>query len=70
MTVNRGHQSIYFKDPIVHQKLEDLSESGLKGEVSVSAIVCEVMGKALPALIKAVKSGKRQGIKVSVIIDL
>lgn len=70
MTVNRGHQSIYFKDPAVHKSLEDLSETSLKGEVSVSAIVCEVMGKALPSLVKAVKSGKRRGIKVSLVIDL
>jgi hypothetical protein len=70
MTINRGHQSIYFKDPEVHKGLEKLSEKDLKGEVSVSAIVCEVMGKALPSLIKAVKGGKRQGIQVSVVIDL
>ena len=69
MTVERGHQSVYFKDPQVIQGLEDIAkEAG--GGVSVSAIINEVMGKALPDLVKSIKKGKRTGIPLSITIDL
>lgn len=70
MTTGRGHQSIYFKDPAVLETLEHLSEKDLGGEVSVSSIVCEVMGKVVPELVKAVKKGKRRDIPISVSINL
>lgn len=70
MTVGRGHQSIYFKDPQVIQDLEDLSGKDLDGKVSVSSVVCEVMKKALPEITKQVKKGKRTGIQISITVDL
>lgn len=70
MSAERGHQSIYFKDPQVLKDLEQLSEDDLKGEVSISAIVCEVIGKALPDLIKHVKKGKRRDLELRITVNL
>jgi len=67
MSTGRGHQSIYFKDPEVLENLEKLSE---KTGASVSTIVNEVMGKALPDLTKSVNKGKKQTISVSFTVDL
>lgn len=67
MSTGRGHQSIYFKDPEVLEALETLSK---QCDVSVSTIVCEVMGKVVPEVSKSVKKGKRRDISVSVVIDL
>jgi hypothetical protein len=70
MSADRGHQSIYFKEPEVLHKLEKLSEEDLNKEVSISAIVCEVVGKALPEIIKQVKKGKRRDIELTITINL
>lgn len=70
MTVERGHQSVYFKDPQVLKDLDELSEKDLAGKVSISAIVNEVIGKALPDIVRAVRKGKRTGIAVSITVDL
>ncbi len=70
MTVERGHQSIYFKDTDVLQGLKDLTEKDLAGGVSISSVVGEVMGKALPEITRQAKKGKRRGIKVTITVDL
>lgn len=71
MTVERGHQSIYFRDVDTLKGLEDLTrEKVLDDKVSVSAIVNEVMGKALPEIRKHIKRGKRTGISLSFTVDL
>lgn len=71
MTIERGHQSIYFRDVETLKGLEDLTEEKvLDGKVSVSAVVNEVMTKALPDIQKAVKRGKRTGISLSFTVDL
>jgi hypothetical protein len=69
MSVERGHQSIYFKEPAVLKGLEDLVEKDLDGNTSISAIVCEVMGKALPELVKQAKKGKRT-VELSITVNI
>lgn len=70
MTVERGHQSIYFRDTQVLKDLEEMTEKDLGDKVSVSAVVCEVLKQALPDIRRQVKAGKRQGIKVSFTVDI
>lgn len=69
MSVERGHQSIYFKEPSVLKGLEDLVEKDLGGNTSISAVVCEVMGKALPELSKQAKKGKRT-VELSITVNI
>lgn len=59
MTIERGHQSIYFRDPDVIKQLEVLTEKDLRGDVSISAVVSTVIGAALPELTRQIKKGKR-----------
>lgn len=70
MTYDRGHLSVYFKEEEVLRDLQTLIEKDLKGQVSVSSLICEIMKHIVPQLRDAAKEGKRTGIKVTATLDL
>ena len=69
MSFERGHLSIYFKDPAVLSDLQALAEKDLGGKTSVSSIVCDIVGAVLPQMREHVKKGKKN-FKVTVNLDL
>lgn len=68
MSIERGHQSIYFKDIDTLKALDELTA---KEDMSVSHVVNEVMKAAVPEIIKQLKKGgKREEMKLTLVVNL